>query len=78
MCKQLEDYPYWPDPDWFDYSVVYEQAKAVREQKRVCAFMGDRLNRFAQLKPAMYLRGIDQALVDMAIEKDIFNGSPSD
>ena len=71
--EQLEDYHYWPNPDWFDYSVVYEQARAVREQKRVCAFMGDRLNRFAQLKPAMYLRGIDQALVDMVIEKDVFN-----
>jgi uroporphyrinogen decarboxylase len=28
-------------------------------------FMGDRLNRIAQLKPAMYLRGVDQILIDM-------------
>jgi uroporphyrinogen decarboxylase len=28
--------------------------------------MGDRLNRIAQLKPAMYLRGIEQIMLDMA------------
>ncbi len=70
--EDLHQYEYWPSPDWFDYSVVYDQAKAVRDQGRIAVFMGDRLNRVAQLKPAMYLRGIDQALVDMAIEKDIF------
>ena len=70
--RELDAHEYWPSPDWFDYSPVYEQAKAVREQGRVVAFMGDRLNRFAQLKPAMYLRGIDQALMDMLIEPEIF------
>lgn len=69
---QLDDYEFWPSPDWFDYSPIYEEAKAVREQGRVAAFMGDRLNRFAQLKPAMYLRGIDQALMDMLAEPEIF------
>ena len=70
--RQLEDYAFWPSPDWFDYSPVYAEAQVVRERGRVAAFMGDRLNRFAQLKPAMYLRGIDQALVDMLIEPEIF------
>jgi uroporphyrinogen decarboxylase len=69
---QLDDYEFWPSPDWFDYAPVYEEAKAVRERGRVVAFMGDRLNRFAQLKPAMYLRGIDQALMDMLTEPEIF------
>jgi len=69
---QLDQYEFWPSPDWFDYAPVYEQAKAVRERGRIAAFMGDRLNRLAQLKPAMYLRGIDQALVDMLIEPEIF------
>ena len=69
---QLDDYEFWPSPDWFDYTPIYEQGKAVREQGRVAAFMGDRLNRFAQLKPAMYLRGIDQALMDMLTEPEIF------
>lgn len=70
--RQLDDYAFGPSPDWFDYSPVCEQAKAVREQGRVVAFMGDRLNRFAQLKPAMYLRGIEQALVDMLLEPELF------
>lgn len=69
---ELDAYEFWPSPDWFDYAPVYEEAKAVRNRGRVVAFMGDRLNRFAQLKPAMYLRGIDQALVDMLIEPEIF------
>ncbi len=69
---QLDDYEFWPSPDWFDYSPVQAEAKAVRERGRVAAFMGDRLNRFAQLKPAMYLRGIDQGLLDMLIEPEIF------
>ena len=33
--------------------------------------MGDRMNRCAQLKPAMYLRGIDQILVDLVLAPDI-------
>ncbi len=70
--RELDAYAFWPSPDWFDYSPVREQAQAVRDRGRVVAFMGDRLNRFAQLKPAMYLRGIDQALVDMLIEPEIF------
>lgn len=69
---QLDAYEFWPSADWFDYSPVFAEAKAVRDRGRVVAFMGDRLNRFAQLKPAMYLRGIDQALVDMLIEPEIF------
>ena len=72
--EELENYEYWPNPDWFDYSVVYKQAQAVRDQGRVVVFMGDRLNRIAQLKPTMYLRGIDQAFMDMALEKEIFKG----
>lgn len=70
--RQLDEYGFWPSPDWFDYTPVFEQAKAVREKGRVVAFMGDRLNRFAQLKPAMYLRGIDQALMDLLLEPEIF------
>jgi uroporphyrinogen decarboxylase len=33
--------------------------------------MGDRMNRLAQLKPAMYLRGVAQILVDMLMSPDI-------
>ncbi|GAB4324510.1 MAG: uroporphyrinogen decarboxylase family protein [Promethearchaeota archaeon] len=64
-AADVEAYDHWPSPDWFDYSAVYDQARALREGGRVRVFMGDRLNRVAQLKPAMYLRGVDRALADL-------------
>lgn len=63
--EEVEAYAGWPSPDWFDYSPVRGQCEAVRGEGRVAVFMGDRLNRVAQLKPAMYLRGMEQVLVDM-------------
>ena len=71
-AEQVLDYAKWPSPDDLDYSVVADQARRVREAGRVACFMGDRLNRVAQLKPAMYLRGVDQVLLDMALNPDIF------
>ncbi|MGD9126608.1 MAG: uroporphyrinogen decarboxylase family protein [Planctomycetia bacterium] len=69
--QELIDYPKWPDPDWFDYDCVAEQVAEARKTGKVIAFMGDRMNRCAQLKPAMYLRGIDQIFYDLAIDPDI-------
>jgi len=68
---QVEAYPHWPSPDWFDYTVVADQCRTVRRQGRVAVFMGDRLNRLAQLKPAMYLRGVEQILADLALAPDL-------
>jgi uroporphyrinogen decarboxylase len=65
------DYPLWPSPDWFDYSVIADQCRQAGD--RCVMFMGDRLNRIAQLKPAMYVRGIEQILIDMMAEPDIFH-----
>lgn len=69
-------YPKWPRVDWFDYEPVREQARRARELGKTVVFMGDRLNRCAQLKPAMYLRGVDRILTDMyeneAIARAIF------
>ena len=64
--EEIDDYDRWPSPDWFDYSDVEAQCEAIRSAGRVVVFMGDRLNRLAQLKPAMYLRGVERILVDMA------------
>ena len=61
----VDSYKHWPDPDWLDYSVVKDQCDIVHEKQRVVMFMGDRLNRIAQLKPMMYLRGIEKALSDL-------------
>lgn len=68
---EIRDYPKWPSPDWFDYECVREQVAEVRARGKVVCFMGDRMNRCAQLKPAMYLRGVDQILVDFALNPDI-------
>ncbi len=68
---QVNDYDHWPSPDWFDYSGIAAQCAAIRERERVVVFMGDRMNRLAQLKPAMYIRGIEQIFVDMTLDPDI-------
>lgn len=62
--EEIEAYPYWPSPDWFDYSEISAQCEDLRDERRVLVFQGDRLNRIAQLKPAMYLRGIERVLLD--------------
>ena len=69
--EEIERYPHWPSADWFDYSTIEEQCDAIRDQKRVVVFMGDRLNRFAQLKPAMYLRGVEKILIDMMANPEL-------
>lgn len=69
--EAIDDYAHWPSADWFDYSNIEEQCERIREAGRVAVFMGDRLNRIAQLKPGMYLRGIEQILVDMRANPEI-------
>jgi len=69
--EDVERYEHWPDPDWYDYGVIYDQARAV--QGRVRVFMGDRLNRVAQLKPLMYLRGVERALMDVQRKIPVFH-----
>lgn len=69
--EQIERYEHWPSPDWFDYSVVEKQCDAIRGKGKVVVFQGDRMNRLAQLKPAMYLRGVEQIFVDMVVDPEI-------
>jgi len=64
-AEEVEAYSLWPSPDWFDYSDIRAQCRRIRDEGRVVVFQGDRLNRIAQLKPAMYLRGMEQILLDM-------------
>jgi uroporphyrinogen decarboxylase len=66
--EEIDSYEHLPDPDWLDYSVIKEQCDIVHENQRVVMFMGDRLNRIAQLKPMIYLRGIEKALSDLGRE----------
>jgi uroporphyrinogen decarboxylase len=71
LVEQVLEYPHWPSADWFQYDDVERQCDAVRRKGRVVVFMGDRLNRVAQLKPAMYIRGIEQILADLAMAPEI-------
>lgn len=64
--EDVEAYAHWPDPDMFDYDVIEEQCDSVLQADRIVVFMGDRLNRFAQFKPAMYLRGTENIFFDLA------------
>jgi len=69
--EEVDSYTHWPSPDWFDYSGVEAQCERIREQGRVAVFQGDRMNRVAQLKPAMYIRGMEQIFMDMTLEPEI-------
>lgn len=68
---EIESYAKWPKPEHFDYECVRQQAEKARETGKVVVFMGDRLNRCAQLKPAMYVRGVEQILMDVVLEPEI-------
>ncbi len=65
--EDIREYTGWPSADWFDYGEIEAQCDLIRGQGRVVVFMGDRLNRVAQLKPAMYLRGVEGIFEDMAL-----------
>ena len=68
---EIESYPKWPRADWFDYECVRQQARRASQTGKVVVFMGDRLNRCSQLKPAMYVRGVEQILMDVVINPQI-------
>jgi uroporphyrinogen decarboxylase len=61
--REIERYPGWPSPDWWDYSTL--TAEAGSQHDCCVVYMGDRLDRTAQLKTAMYLRGVEQIMVDL-------------
>lgn len=65
----IEAYDRWPSADWWDYSQLCAQCLAREGYAVVNA--GDRLDRTAQLKPMMYLRGMEQTYVDLAMEPEI-------
>jgi len=69
--EEILDYPKWPSPDFFDYECVRGQVEAAKRSGKVVIFMGDRLNRCALLKPAMYLRGVEQILLDFMLNPGI-------
>ena len=69
--EEIKNYSKWPKADGFDYDSVREQAKRARDLGKIVIFMGDRLNRCALLKPAMYVRGVEQILMDLYANKKV-------
>jgi len=61
----IHAYPRWPDPEAWDYSTLREQCRAIRARGRAVVNAGDRLDRAAQLKTMMYLRGMEQTYLDL-------------
>jgi len=57
----------WPSPDMWDFSGVGEAFAAIRRAGFAAVAGADRLDRTAQLKPAMYLRGVDQFMADLVL-----------
>jgi uroporphyrinogen decarboxylase len=59
----IESYAGWPDPAAWDFTAWAASLPERTDCARVIA--GNRLDRTAQLKPAMYLRGPEQILLDL-------------
>jgi uroporphyrinogen decarboxylase len=67
---EIERHP-WPTAELWDYSGVRAECERVRASGAAVVFGGDRLDRTAQLKPATYLRGLEQFLSDLLLEPAI-------
>lgn len=63
---EIDAYQGWPSAEWWDYAHIAAECKSHAGYAVVNA--GDRLDRTAQLKPAMYLRGMEQFLMDLALD----------
>ena len=62
--SDIKSYP-WPDPDDYDYSVIPELCE--RYGDYAILNVGNRLNRTSVLKAAIYLREMQQLMMDMAL-----------
>ena len=61
-AADVDKYQYWPSPDSWDYTNVSTDCNQF--DGHVVIYAGDRLDRTSQLKPAMYLRGMEQIYMD--------------
>ena len=71
--RDIDDYEHWPSADWWDYSKIPSEIGTIRERSGDVFLWsgGDRFDRTAQLKPMMYLRGIEQAFIDLAAHPEL-------
>jgi uroporphyrinogen decarboxylase len=61
----IERHAGWPSAELWDYSRVKAECERVKALGCAVVNGGDRLDRTAQLKPASYLRGMEQFLLDL-------------
>jgi uroporphyrinogen decarboxylase len=61
----------WPRAVMWDFSNVRAACQALRNAGYAVVAGADRLDRTAQLKPAMYLRGTEQFMADLVLEPAI-------
>ena len=64
--EEIDKYPKWPSPDLWDYTGIEKECLRFSNDY-IVVNVGDRLDRTAQLKPAIYLRGMEQILVDLFV-----------
>jgi len=62
--QSLDDYPFWPDSQRYDYAKMTEQAKAASQRY---ATLGPWISLF---EVYCQLRGLEQAMMDIAMEPD--------
>ena len=65
----VETYEHWPSAEWWNYSQL--KAQCAQHAGYAVVNAGDRLDRTAQLKPMMYLRGMEQTYLDLALNPQI-------
>lgn len=70
-AREIEQYPHWPSADQWSYELVKTECEQAAATGAAVVNGGDRLDRTAQLKPAMYLRGTEQFLSDLLLEPAI-------
>lgn len=68
-AADVDAYPRWPSAAAWDYAQLRTQCLAYPDAAVVNA--GDRLDRTAQLKPMMYLRGMEQTYLDLALNPSV-------
>ncbi|HOX08510.1 MAG TPA: uroporphyrinogen decarboxylase family protein [Planctomycetota bacterium] len=66
-AEQLETHP-WPKAEWFDFRPMRRSAERLGDYYLVNA--ADRLNRTSALKAAIYLRGMDRIMMDLALNPE--------
>lgn len=64
--SELDDYPYWPDPDYFDYEAAVALAQSARAHD--FATIGPWVSCFEIYSQ---LRGIEQSLMDLALNPEL-------